>query len=363
MQRVAEREHHVVRHVDDVRDRPHARRRRAAPSATPARARPHVAEEPADVARAALEVLDRDRPPVSFGPCPRVCPGGRRELAARRARRPRGRCRRSRAGRGGCRSPRPASTSSASGSTSASGVPGSALREHHDPGVVGAELDLVLGEDHPVGELAAHLRAARAAARPGARAPGSATATVAPAPKFQAPQTIWRGSPSPTSTRQSWSRSAFGCFPASSTRPTRKRPRLPSSSGTPRPLDRPRPRRSRSRAGRRAPAAACRRRRSRAARRPGPHQNCLRTRRSPSQSAPDVGEVVLSCATRSMPAAEGEARTTPPGRGRRSRTRAGRPCPSRPSRASPSSWHVRQPSPPQIPQETSGSIEGSVNGK
>ena len=69
---------------------------------------------------------------------------------------------------------------------------------------------------------------------PGRTAPGSATATVAPAPKFQAPQTICRGSPSPTSTWQSWSRSAFGCLPASSTRPTRKRPRLPSSSGTPR---------------------------------------------------------------------------------------------------------------------------------
>ena len=69
---------------------------------------------------------------------------------------------------------------------------------------------------------------------PGSVAPGSATATVAPAPKFQAPQTICRGSPSPTSTRQSCSRSAFGCFSASSTLPTRKSPRLPSSSDTPR---------------------------------------------------------------------------------------------------------------------------------
>ena len=31
------------------------------------------------------------------------------------------------------------------------------LRQHHDPGVVRAELDLVLGENHPVGELAPHL--------------------------------------------------------------------------------------------------------------------------------------------------------------------------------------------------------------
>ena len=56
---------------------------------------------------------------------------------------------------------------------------------------------------------------------PGITAPGSATATYAPAPKFQAPQTIWRASPSPTSTVQSWSLSAFGCLPASSTSPTR----------------------------------------------------------------------------------------------------------------------------------------------
>ena len=52
-------------------------------------------------------------------------------------------------------------------------------------------------------------------------APGKATATVAPGPKFHAPQTIWRGSRSPTSTWHSWRRSAFGCLPASRTRPTR----------------------------------------------------------------------------------------------------------------------------------------------
>ena len=55
----------------------------------------------------------------------------------------------------------------------------------------------------------------------GSIAPGSATATVAPAEKFHAPHTIWRGPASPTSTEHSWSRSAFGCLPASSTRPTR----------------------------------------------------------------------------------------------------------------------------------------------
>ena len=48
------------------------------------------------------------------------------------------------------------STCSRTGSTSASGVPGlDPVREHHDPGVIGAEPDLVLGQDHPARELAA----------------------------------------------------------------------------------------------------------------------------------------------------------------------------------------------------------------
>src|ERR1035437_10249356 len=69
---------------------------------------------------------------------------------------------------------------------------------------------------------------------PGTTAPGHPTATVAPAPKFHAPQTIWRGSASPTSTLHSCRRSAFGCLPASSTRPTRNLSKLPSESLTPR---------------------------------------------------------------------------------------------------------------------------------
>src|SRR5262249_55925830 len=55
----------------------------------------------------------------------------------------------------------------------------------------------------------------------GSVAPGSATATFAPAPKFHAPQTIWYGRSSPTSTEQSCSRSAFGCLSADRTWPTR----------------------------------------------------------------------------------------------------------------------------------------------
>ena len=60
VQRAPVHVHHVVRHVDDVRDR--ARVREVEPRAEPLRRRPdrHVAEDPADVARAAGEVLDGD---------------------------------------------------------------------------------------------------------------------------------------------------------------------------------------------------------------------------------------------------------------------------------------------------------------
>jgi hypothetical protein len=54
----------------------------------------------------------------------------------------------------------------------------------------------------------------------GMTAPGSATATVWPAATLGAPQTIVRDSPLPSSTTQTVSRSASGCFSASSTRPT-----------------------------------------------------------------------------------------------------------------------------------------------
>ena len=67
---------------------------------------------------------------------------------------------------------------------------------------------------------------------PGSVAPGNTTATVAPASKLRAPQTIWRGWPSPTSTKHSDSRSAFGCCSRDTTLPTRYSS-LPA--GTPRP--------------------------------------------------------------------------------------------------------------------------------
>ena len=51
--------HHVVRHVDDVRDRAHAGPVEARPQPLRRRADRDVSEGPADVARAAAEVLDR----------------------------------------------------------------------------------------------------------------------------------------------------------------------------------------------------------------------------------------------------------------------------------------------------------------
>ena len=63
---------------------------------------------------------------------------------------------------------------------------------------------------------------------PGSVAPGSATGTVWPAATLGAPQTIVR-SPSPVSTVQTRSRSAFGCGSALSTLPTTK----PSAEGGP----------------------------------------------------------------------------------------------------------------------------------
>ena len=54
------------------------------------------------------------------------------------------------------------------GRASTSGVPGSSsVLEHHDPRVVAAELELALGEDHPVRRLAAELGLAQRLVGPG----------------------------------------------------------------------------------------------------------------------------------------------------------------------------------------------------
>ena len=60
VERVSEREHHVVRHVDDVRDRAHPRSAQARLRPRRRLADPHVPEQAPHVARAALEVLDGD---------------------------------------------------------------------------------------------------------------------------------------------------------------------------------------------------------------------------------------------------------------------------------------------------------------
>src|SRR5580693_2950810 len=53
---------------------------------------------------------------------------------------------------------------------------------------------------------------------PGMKAPGGANTPFIPVRAFGAPQTTWMGSPLPTSTMQTRSRSAFGCCFASTTR-------------------------------------------------------------------------------------------------------------------------------------------------
>ena len=175
VERVAEREHDVVRHVDDVRDRPHPGAEQA--RLQPARRRRRPRRRGTAARRSAGSPRGR-RSRMSTGSSParvRVRPRAAARAARRRAPPPRARCRRSTRGRAGCRVVSTRAPSSTSGSTSASGVPGSRVVEQHDPAVVGAELDLVLGEDHPVGDLAAELARARAAARSAATAPGSAT--------------------------------------------------------------------------------------------------------------------------------------------------------------------------------------------
>ena len=182
------------------------------------RADPDVPEEPADVARAAFVVLDRHVPCSS--PSSGVLARHRAELGAEER-----------------------------GHLARDAVDGQAVgpvagqldlehllaeREHvaerrprlvrlgedEDARVLGAELELGLGQDHPVGDAAAELGPLERPAvrkdgagkghrdgRAGAEVPGAADDLA--------------GSASPTSTRQSWSRSAFGCLPASTTRPTR----------------------------------------------------------------------------------------------------------------------------------------------
>ena len=109
-----------------------------------------------------------------------------------------------------------------------------AVAEHHDPVVLAPRCRARA----PTGSCRRRSRRAASSARcvrpSSSTVPGSATATVSPAPKFQAPHTIWRGSRSPTSTRVSCRRSAFGCLPASTTSPATISSSTPSTAGRPR---------------------------------------------------------------------------------------------------------------------------------
>ena len=110
--------------------------------------------------------------------------------AGRRAPRPRARGRRSTAGRAGCRSTRRAARASTSGSTSASGVPGSVsgssmIPAWSVPSPTSSSARIIPSESSP-----RTLRCSSCQPVRQHRARAARRATVAPTPKFQAPQTI-----------------------------------------------------------------------------------------------------------------------------------------------------------------------------
>ena len=156
MQRAAPDVHDVVRHVDDVRDRPHLREEEARAQPLRRRADRDVAKDAADVARAATEVLDRDVDLLAVDDGG-IVGLGRMELATEERRdlardadhreqvdpvhgrrdvehlvADRKHVEERRAGLG-------------------------TFGENHDPRVVVPEADLVLGEDHPARRLPAQL--------------------------------------------------------------------------------------------------------------------------------------------------------------------------------------------------------------
>ena len=155
VKRVPEREHDVVGDVDDVRDRAHAGGEEPRLQPNRGRAERNLAEEPADVARAAFEVVDLD--------LDRLLPGRlgvparqrdklqvveRRHLAGDSVDR-------EQVGPVARRLHEQDVVDEREHITERS--PRLGVRQHHDPGVVRAERDLVLGQDHPVRELAPNL--------------------------------------------------------------------------------------------------------------------------------------------------------------------------------------------------------------
>ena len=157
VQWVAEREHDVVRHVDDVRDRAHPGRRE--PSAHPGRrgADLDVAEEAADVARAALQILDPDVHRF-VADLLRVVARRRSEVEAEQ----RGDVARHAVDREEIDAVvrhLQADDRLAERKDVGEGRARLAGGENEDSAVVRPELELALGEDHPLGDLAAELGA------------------------------------------------------------------------------------------------------------------------------------------------------------------------------------------------------------
>ena len=124
VQRIAEREHDVVRHVDDVGDRSHARGKQPCLQPDRRRSDRRVAEEATDVARAAFEVLDRDVDRLVAAAL-RVGSRAAARAPGRTARRPRARSRRRRADRGGCGSSRARARCPSAGARPRAACPGS----------------------------------------------------------------------------------------------------------------------------------------------------------------------------------------------------------------------------------------------
>ncbi len=213
VQRLRGQQHHVVGDVDDVVDRP-------LPGRDQARLQPEwrgadrdLGEDAGGEARAELGHLDRDRGEVvDVSPARRLrvlAPGLDPPAAPPRSRGPRGRHPRRRSSRSGSASPpapapaRPAAAprpaaSPAPARPRARGCPSAS------PPSSSSETERIIPS-----EATPRSFALRSFSPPGIRAPGWATATVWPAATLGAPQTIVR-SPSPVSTLQTRSRSAFG---------------------------------------------------------------------------------------------------------------------------------------------------------
>ena len=180
----------------------------------------HATEEAADVARAALEVVDLDLD----APRRRRAAGrrpGAAQLAAERAPPPRARSRRSTSGRAGCRSARPRAPRRGAAARRRAAFPARRLvGRTRIPAWSVPSSSSRSDEDHPVGDRAAQLRALE---RAPVRQDGAGERRRARSRRRRSSRRRRRSGAaraSPTSTRQSCRRSAFGCLPASTTRPT-----------------------------------------------------------------------------------------------------------------------------------------------